>query len=232
MMNKVKKNICFLKYLPQIMYFNFKMLPFKYAIRLPIWLYKPKFLCLEGGVVFDCLEKDIKPGMIKLGENNVSIYPNSGIMLEIYGKLRFKGNCYIGNNSYISVGKKGELQFGKTFSSTTSLKLVCNNSVIFGDHVLVGWDCLIMDTDFHTLTRIDGSKNLGYGPIYVEDEVWIANGCKIFKNSTIPYRCVVSSGSIISGKIDVPECSVIGNNNQIIVKQKGVYLDYKDNKIE
>lgn len=81
------------------------------------------------------------------------------------------------------------------------------------------------------LTRSDGSHNLGYGPILIGDEVWIANGCKVLKNTMIPCKCVVSSGSIIAGKINVPQFSVIGNNTDVIIKQKGTYRNWKDDRI-
>lgn len=231
MYHKVLKNLWVLRFLPYILYFNFKMLPFNQAVKLPVWLYKPKFGKLTGRVVLDMPLKDVKMGMIKLGEYSVNIYPNSGIMLDIRGQIVFKGKCYIGNNSYITVGEKGELEFGDAFSSTTSLKLVCYNSVRFGNHNLIGWDCLFIDTDFHRLTHTDGSMNRGYGPIRIGDEVWVANGCKVFKNTSIPPKCVISSGSNISGDISVPQYSVIGHNMDTIVRRKETYRNWKNDVI-
>ena len=64
-------------------YFNFKYLPFKQAVKLPILLYKPHFLKLKGKVVIDAPK--INTGMIRLGFHSVSVYPNSGITLELNG---------------------------------------------------------------------------------------------------------------------------------------------------
>lgn len=182
-------------------------------------------------MLLDLPQKRIKFGMVKLGIYTVNIYPNSGIMQDIRGRVIFKGNCYIGNKSFISIGEKGVLEFGETFSSTTSIKIVCYNSIKFGNHVLIGWDCLFMDTDFHKLTRLDGSQNCGYGPISIGDEVWAASGCKILKDTIIPCKCVVSSGSIIAESINVPQFSVIGNNTDVIIKRKRTYRNYKDDKV-
>lgn len=231
MYHKVLKNLWLLRFLPHILFFNFKMLPFNQAVKLPIWLYKPKFGKLTGAVVLDIPLKDVKMGMIKLGEFSVNIYPNSGVMLDIRGHIVFKGKCHIGNNSYISVGEKGVLEFGDAFSSTTSLKLCCYNSIKFGNHDLIGWDCLFMDTDFHRLTYTDGRMNRGYGPIIIGDEVWVANGCKVFKNTSIPSKCVISSGSNISGDISYPQYSVIGPNTGIIVKRERIYRNWKNDVI-
>lgn len=74
-----------LKHLPYILhsvYFNFHYLPVYQAWKLPILLYKPKFLSMKGNVIID--SHKIKTGMIQLGRNMVSSYPNTGI----------KWNCY------------------------------------------------------------------------------------------------------------------------------------------
>jgi hypothetical protein len=60
--------------------------------------------------------------MIKLGCNMVSIYPNSGIMLELRGKITFKGKCSIGNNSFISTSERSELIFGDDFIGSSTLR--------------------------------------------------------------------------------------------------------------
>ena len=86
----------------------------------------------------------------------MSIYPNRGIMIENNGTLIFKGRCFIGNDSYISVGKSGTLIFGDGYCATTSLKLACYDTIEFGTNVSCGWDCVFMDTDFHRMKYLDG----------------------------------------------------------------------------
>ena len=174
---------------------------------------------------------EIKPGIIRLGEFKVNIYPNTGCMIDCRGTIIFKGRCTIGNNSFISVGESGKLEFGKDFVCSSSLKLACYFSIKFGHHVLVGWDCLFMDTDFHALTRPDGSKTKGYDSIVVGDEVWFGCGCKVFKRTVVPNRCVVSANTVLTSKLEIPEKSVIGNDNTICVKAQGMYRNYKDDKI-
>ena len=81
------------------LWFNLKYLPFKQAIKLPILLYRPTFLRLKGSVVIE--SDDIRFGMIKLGLFTSAVYPNSGITIRNDGILLFKGECYIGNDTYI-----------------------------------------------------------------------------------------------------------------------------------
>lgn len=216
-------------------YFNFHYLPFKQAIRLPILLYKPKFGSLKGNVLINSqlMEEGIRWGMIRLGVNYVSIYPNSGIMFDCQGgSVIFNGPCTIGNQSAISVGKQGYLSFGYNFRATTSLKLVCYNKTTFKDNVLVGWDVLIMDTDFHRLTKVSGGYTRGLGEIEIGCNNWIANGCKIMKNSKTPDYSVISASTLINSDLSsYPEYSIFENRNEYIVRT-GYWRNPDDDQIE
>ena len=98
-----------LRSLPASVYFNFHYLPLRQAVKLPILLYKPRFLELKGTVRIE--DDNIRTGMIKLGFPTVSLYPNSGIMFENHGgEIVFKGRTKIGNASSISIGGKGRVE--------------------------------------------------------------------------------------------------------------------------
>lgn len=181
-----------------------------------------QLLLLQGGV---------KPGMIILGKHRVSIYPNTGIMWENKGNIIFEGTAFIGGNSYISTGSKAEVVFGNRFTVYTSMKLVSYHRVRFGTDCLVGWDCMISDTDLHSITRLDGSLSRGYGEIRVGNQVWIANGCKLYKNTVIPDHTVVAGNTVVSKSCsNFPEYSVIGNKQELCVISKG-WLDMNNNKV-
>ena len=116
----------------------------------------------------------------------MSIYPNNGILIDNRGTVIFNGKLTIGNASAISIGKEGTVEFGNNVVVTTCLKLVCYNNIQIQDDVLVGWNCMITDTDFHKLKYTAGGYSKGYGKITIGNDTWIANGCKIYKNSDIP----------------------------------------------
>lgn len=146
-------------------------------------------------------------------------------------KIIFNGNCSIGSNSYISIGEKGSITFGKEFSSLTSLKIVSYYKIFFEDYVRIGWDCLFLDTDFHKMKKLNGTYTKGYGEIIVGERSWIGSKCIILKNTHLPKFTTVSTGSILNKKIDVPEYSVIGSDNSIIVKSSNIYRDINDDTI-
>lgn len=170
--------------------------------------------------------------MIRLGDFQVSLYPNNGITFENRGTIVFKGRCNIGNDSYISVGKSGCLTFGDHFACTAALKLTSYSSTTFGDHVLVGWDNLFMDTDFHRLTYTDGRPSpTSHAPITIGNNCWISANCMIMKGTIIPPRCVVGARSFLNQAYDCEETSLIVGHPAKAVKS-GIFRDRENDKIE
>lgn len=188
----------FRAFIPSLI-FNFRHLSFKQACRLPILLYKPRTGKCSGRFVFNC---PVRFGLVTMGTNCVSIYPNSGISLENRGTIVFNGKLSVGNASAISVGKCGVLEFGNNIAVTADLKLACFDAIEIQDNVLIGWSCMLTDTDFHRLKYTDGRESSkGYGKIVVGKDSWIANGCKLYKNAVVPPHCVVGADTIIHGAV-------------------------------
>lgn len=209
-------------------WFNFRHLPFRQAVHLPVLLYKARILSCKGKVTVNGTPRF---GLVRLGVPNVSLYPNSGIVLEINGHVEFNGSCVIGNASAVSVGKSGHLVLGDGFVSTAAVKIACYDAVTFGRDVLVGWDCLFMDTDFHRLTCDDGRVSLGYGKVTVGDGVWFGAECRVMKNTSVPDYAVVAAGTVLSGKADVPPRSVIGNVPPVRVIREGCWRNPDDDRV-
>lgn len=223
------KKIKFLPYIFHILYFNFKYLPFKQAIYLPIFLYKPRLLKTKGKVIINTV--NIKPGMIRLGEYIVSLYPNSGIVWENHGgTVIFEGKCRIGNDSKLSIGSNGNLTFGNDFLSTAGLKLACYNLIQYRSSVRIGWDCLFMDTDFHKIKTIEGKESKGYGTIDIGASNWFGNGTTVFKNTCTPDYTIIAAKIILNKKYNFPSYSLIGGSPVQLLKS-GVYRDVEDDSI-
>lgn len=205
------------------LYFNFHYLLFKQACRLPIMLYKPKFLSLKGSVKIDA--EKLFPGMITLGFRTVDVYPNTGISLDIGGKITFKGKCSIGNNSFISISKSREVIFGHYFMATTSFRLVSYEVIEFGANCLLGWECLVSDSDFHQIIyRNSGDAPSKTGKIVLGEHCWLANNCTLMKNATLPSHTIVASHSLVNKPMVIPEYSLIAG---IPAKMKKTEVDWR-----
>lgn len=212
------------------LYFNFHYLPFNQAIKLPILFYKVKLLKCRGEIIIDA---PIKTGMIKLGLFKVSLYPNSGIVYENNGgKIIFKGNCEIGNNSFISIGKTGNVIIGNNFCATSSLKLTSYHYIEFKENVLCGWNCLFSDTDFHQLSLVDSNiKPKSYDKIIIGNGNWFAFNNIILKGAITGSYNVISSNSILNKNYaDKDYCLLAGQPAQI--KKKGIYRNRLNDKID
>lgn len=225
----LRMNKWILFYLFHSIYLNFKYLPFKQAFHLPILVYKPKFLQLKGSIK---IIGEIHFGMIQLGFYRVPLYPDNGCLLEINGNVIFKGPAKFGNDSKIIVGKDGLLIFGSNFNATSSLKLICYNKIGFGENCLIGWDNMFMDYDFHKLKSLHGNTNRGFGTIEIGHDTWFGNGCRTYKNTSIPPNTVIAANTIVTKYSSTKEYTLIGNNNSVFIKKEGIYHDFQDDKIE
>lgn len=226
---KVWGNRRLLRSILHSIYFNFHYLPFHQAIYLPILLHKPKILSLKGTVT---IEGEIKTGMIKLGVSYVPFYPDSGVMFQnLGGNIVFKGYCNIGSNSKLSIGEKGLCEFGTNVSASSSLKLCCNHHIVIGDYTRFGWECIIMDTDFHKMTKLSGGYSKGFGSIIIGSNNWFGTGCLILKRTKTPNFCTVQAKTILEKAVDVPEYSIVGQTRNIEVKATGLWRNIEDDNI-
>lgn len=219
-----------LRSLPASVYFNFHYLPLRQAVQLPVLLYKPRFLELKGTVRIE--SDNIRTGMIQLGFPTVSLCPNTGIMLENHGgEIVFKGCAGIGNASHISIGAKSKVEFGNYFQAT-ALKLASYCGMKFASRVRFGWDCTVVDTDFHKLTKVNGGGySKGYAPVSIGSDTWIGMGTLILKGTLLPDYTTVGARSLLSGKYDVPSYSILGGSPATL-KKTGYWRNIEDDKIE
>ena len=216
---------------PCTVYFNFHYLPLKQAVKLPIFLYKPKLLICKGEII---IESDkIKRGMIRFGEYIVSLYPNSGIVWENHGgKMVFKGSCIIGNSSAISIGERGICTIGNNFRANANLKLTSHYNITFGENALIAWDLIVMDTSFHRLKDMNGNfKNKGFAPVIIGKNNWITTRCMILSGTQTPDYCSIGAGSILNKDYSTFPPHILLAGNPIEIKATGVWIDLTDHDI-
>lgn len=224
-LSKIWKNWWCLRSLPYTIFFNFYYLPLKQAVHLPIVFYKPKFVKCKGRVIIQ--SDKVKCGMICLGKRICSIYPDTGFSYENNGgTIIFRGGALIGNDSFISVNANGVLTFGHRFECNAALKCACHNKITFGADVSLGWDCFVIDTDFHRLIHLnsDSKKSIAYGEVSIGDGCWIATKVSVHKNTMLPNYCVVAAHSLLNKKYEVPSYTLLAGS-PAVVKQTGVYRD-------
>lgn len=197
-------------------YFNFKYLPFRLAIKMPVLVSKRVFLLVTSGkLIFDC---PIRTGLIHIGYGKVGIFDKkvSRSIWEVQGNVIFKGKCDIGHGSKISVGKLGTLILGENFAITAESTIIAFSKIQFGNNCLLSWDILVMDTDFHTIKDELGNIINNPRPIIVGDKVWIGCRCLILKGAIIPNNCVIGANSTITKVLEKNYCLYAGNPCKIL----------------
>lgn len=112
---------------------------------------------------------------------------------------------------------EARLVIGSHFGMTGG-SVVCEESITIGDHVTVGCNTVITDTDFHPLDPerrrsdpLDGATR----PVIIEDDVFIGMNVLILKGVRLGKGCVIGAGSVVTH--DVPAGAVAaGNPAQVI----------------
>ena len=89
----------------------------------------------------------------------------------------------------------------------------------FGNNVLISWDVLLMDTDYHTITSEDGDILNKDKSIIIGNNVWVGCRSTILKGTTIPSDVVIAACSIVSGAMN--ECNCIYSSSRKIIR-KGI----------
>ena len=179
------------------LWFNFKYLPLKQAVKLPVLIYKPHFLRLKGSVVID--SDNVYFGMIRLGFFTSAVFPNSGITIRNQGTLVFKGKCHIGNDCYIICGKHGRLEFGEDYRVTGGVKMVSECGITFGKHTRLGWGGVVIDTNFHPLYDIERNNfKKAFGQIAIGNNNWFGMNCLIMPGVTTPEHCIFGARTIVT----------------------------------
>ncbi|MCD8098648.1 MAG: hypothetical protein LUE31_11650 [Lachnospiraceae bacterium] len=169
-----------------------------------------------------------------MGYMGVPLYPNSGIMWENQGgTVLFKGRCVIGNNSALSIGPLVVLEIVDDTTVSSSLKLVCHSSVVFEKRVRIGWDCVVMDTAFHRLRRMDGfCHNEGDAPVHIAENNWIAARNLILPGTRTAGYCTFAAGSVLHKDYRVYPTHSLFAGNPLSVKVQGVYRDMDEASVK
>ena len=211
---------------------NFRLLSFRDAIRLPMFVYG-KFLLrhAEGKVI---INSEIQPGMIKIGRHDR--YPETHVSRTIWvidGDLVFNGEMSFFHGSYILVAHQAKLIFGTGDHPAcgANMRIFCFNQITIED-AHITWDCQIMDTSLHYIESIENQNKVNplTRPVYIGKHVWIGNRSTISAGTVIPDETIVASHSLLN-----KDYSQYGSNCLIagipgVVKKKDVRRIYDKEK--
>lgn len=161
----------------------------------------------------------------------------------IYIRLRKTGKLIIGNNFRCVSGccynpiarnirtsfcteENAIIEIGNNVGISSS-SIRAFKKIIIGNNVNIGADCIIMDSDAHSLNyedRRDGildKQNRKTVPVIIEDDVLIGTRSIILKGVTIGARSIIGAGSVVACSIPSDEIWA-GNPAKFIKKLNNV----------
>ena len=213
--------------------FNFKMLPFREALRFPVFFYgKVDLRSLKGKVKID---HTVYPGMIKIGIKTKYVDTQvSNSRWTVNGLIVFKGPLEMARGSYVLVAEGATLTLGtnKSFYGS-NLKIFCFNRITIGDCVRITWECQLYDTSFHYLELVDRNNEVRplQGEVFIGDRVWIGNRTTVSKGAYIPSDTIIASNSLVNKDFSKIESYCLLAGCPAVVKVTGVRRVY-DRKYE
>lgn len=217
-LSHLSKILLYLLSIPKTVWFNFKYLKPKDALKFPFLVSKNVYLMdLRGSVNIEV--DDLSFGMIKIGFGQVGIFDQnkSRSIWQVRGLVTFNGKANIGHGSKISVN--GELELGEGFAITAESSIVCNHSITFGKNALISWENLFMDTDYHAIYNNENQLINPDKPIVFGDNLWVGARCTILKGTSIGNDVIIASNSVISGNHLKHDNVVIGGNPAKVIKE-------------
>ena len=166
-------------------------------------------------------------GKLNIGFGNVGIYDKhfSPSILELDGEIIVEGKVYLGHGCRLSVGKGAKLTLGDNFCNTAEARIICADNITLGKNVLLGWETLIMDTDWHSTVNLKNNEIMAYHkPIVIGDNVWTGQKSTILKGVHIAKGCIVASCAVVTKSFEEENALIAGN--PAVVKKTGITRYY------
>lgn len=137
------------------LYFNFRLLPYNQAKRLPFLIYgKPAFNSLSGKVDFQC---PITKGLVRINEQKTFAPSLQTVnsQINLCGTLIVRGRAMIGCGNKIIIAHDAVLDMGACTKITDFCNIDCWTNIVIGDGSTIAHRSQIMDSNHHFVVSIN-----------------------------------------------------------------------------
>ena len=199
---KIKDIFSLIISLPITIYVNLRCLPFKTALKLPIFVgYKTHIDKLSRNITFGCEPTTF---MVRIGWGGTEgrdIGKKNYLLLNENASLKFNGRCTMSSGVSLILDL-GTLEIGDNFFCNKNCTFSCNDKITIGDHALFGWNVELLDSDNHKVIHKNQETIRDRGEIKIGNHVWVAAFSHILKNSAIPDGSVVAYHSLVTKQFE------------------------------
>lgn len=211
---------------------NFRLLPFKHAIKMPIVVTKSIVLeNLSGGVN---ISGPVRFGLVKVGTFNTDFFSWNGskMMFNIKGNIYLGGRAQIGSGCSIVVDEGAELHIGDNVCIGSNCKIICRNLIKIGNNSRVAWESQILDTNFHFIKNIeDGSVSRRENKVLIGNNNWLGNRSSIMPGTITNDYFIAASNSLCNRDYtNLPKYSLVGGSPAKLLKTNVVRVLDKEEK--
>ena len=208
--------------LPKTIWFNFRVLPFKEAIKLPFFVSYHVKIRGVNKKTFICTFKNAKTFMSRIGiAGSGHGYINtsrSAIYIKDGGKIIIEGAVGFSRNIYLEA-KGGTIRFGDGVKTNVNCHISSENSLIsIGNDTVFGWDCCVKNCDGHHIIY-NGERIKNNEDIIIGNHCWICSHSTILKGGFMADDCILAYGSILTKKISEESHLLFGGYPARIIKE-------------
>jgi acetyltransferase-like isoleucine patch superfamily enzyme len=210
-------------------YINFRLLPLKTAIKLPIIIIgKTKLISLRGNAE---INDKVRFGLIQIGKDidsmPISFTPSR---IEINGLIKFKGNFILNQGSNITVERAADLTIGNHVMIGSGVVVKAMEKIEIGNYTRIASGCFVFDSNMHSVRNIlTGEIKKKSNPIAIGDYCWLTMYTSIMPGTKIPNYCITSRYSFLNKDytIDTPPGSMlVGSPAKKVVNNIQRLYDY------
>lgn len=216
---KIRDIFSLLISLPITIYVNFRCLPFKTALKLPIFVgYKTHIDKLSKNITFGCEPTTF---MVRIGWGGTEgreLGKKNYLLLNENASMIFNGRCTMSSGVSLTLDL-GTLEIGKNFFCNKNCSISCNDKITIGDDVLFGWNVEVLDSDNHKMIHRNKKNVCDRGAIKIGNHVWVAAFSHILKNSCIPDGSVVAYHSLVTKRFEGEKLLLGGCPAKVIEEQ-------------
>lgn len=153
-------------------------------------------------------------------------------------KINIGCDSLIGCN-FIFESESGDIKIGDRTFINGGTNIICRSKILFGNDVMVAWDCTFYDHNAHSVDwryrrkdvfqRLTNYNNespsylreknwdvVKASPIIIQDKVWIGFGCTILRGVTIGEGAIVGAQSVV--RENVEPWTIVAGNPAVAIK--------------
>ena len=200
--------------------FNFRMLPWRQAIRIPILLYENVDCRLSTGkIIFLHDTRSLHFGDLQIGQS--LYFPAKRGMtttLIIQGTLEVGHRVKFKNGSTVHIAPNAVCRLNDKVTFGERANLVCYKKITAGPLVSFSWDCSVFDTNFHYLMGLDNIVNDRNKEIFIGENCWIGHHSVIAKGTRLNDWTIVASNSLVNKDFSAVTNCIIGGIPSKVIK--------------